>query len=160
MSDKKDYFENESPDMLDDTQPHMTPRGRNQLIALVLMLGAIGFTIGAVVLLTNQSKSPSVDVPAPAIADANVDVQVTDALVPTEWIAIASGLRLLDAETAQKLLSMPIMAENNGIGGQVERNLLDPFTIIPDRPRDEVIQYIASQGDTIDSIAVRFGLKP
>jgi murein DD-endopeptidase MepM/ murein hydrolase activator NlpD len=124
------------------------------------MLGAIGFTIGAVVLLTNPSKISSVDASIPAIANANVDAQVTDALIPTELVAIVSGLRLLDAETAQKLLSMPITPENNGIGGQVVRNLLDPFTIIPDRPRDEVIQYVASQGDTIDSIAVRFGLKP
>lgn len=163
MSDKRDYFENESPDLLDDTQPNETilsSKGHNQLIALILMLGAIGFTIGAGVLLTNPSKNPPVDVPVPAIADGDIQAQVTDALIPTEWVALANGLRLLDAETAKQLLSMPITPENNATGGQVERNLLDPFTIIPDRPRDMVIQYVAVQGDTIDSIAARFGLKP
>lgn len=40
------------------------------------------------------------------------------------------------------------------------RNTYNPFTIIPERPRNEVIQYEVQAGDTIFSIAERFGLKP
>ncbi len=163
MPDKKDYFENESPDLLDDTRPNepfLALKVRNQFVALLLILGAIGFTVGAVILLTNPPKTSIIDAPVITNADDANPVQATDALIPTEWVVIANGLRLLDAETAKQLLSMPITPENNVMNGQVERNLLDPFTIIPDRPRDGVIQYVASQGDTIDSIAIRFGLKP
>jgi hypothetical protein len=42
----------------------------------------------------------------------------------------------------------------------VVRNNYDPFTLIPDRPRSNVIGYTVVDGDTIFSIAERFGLKP
>ncbi len=36
----------------------------------------------------------------------------------------------------------------------------EPFTTVPDRPRSGVITYTVQQGDTIYSIAERFGLQP
>ena len=35
-----------------------------------------------------------------------------------------------------------------------------PFTIIPQRPRQEVIIYVVQSGDVVTSIAQRFGLRP
>ncbi|MBZ0291395.1 MAG: LysM peptidoglycan-binding domain-containing M23 family metallopeptidase, partial [Anaerolineae bacterium] len=40
------------------------------------------------------------------------------------------------------------------------RNSYDPFTVIPDRPRSEVIEYTVQDGDTIFGIAERYGLLP
>jgi len=42
-------------------------------------------------------------------------------------------------------------------GGLLAREL-EPFTIIPDRPRDRVISYTVRPGDTLVGIANRFGL--
>jgi murein DD-endopeptidase MepM/ murein hydrolase activator NlpD len=61
------------------------------------------------------------------------------------------------------LLAAPVMrldteAEADRI--QVVRDFYNPFTIIPDRPRNEVIQYEVQSGDTIFRIAERFGLEP
>ena len=38
--------------------------------------------------------------------------------------------------------------------------MFNPFTIIPDRPRNEVIQYVIQKGDTINEIAEFYGLEP
>ncbi|MDD9955851.1 MAG: M23 family metallopeptidase [Anaerolineaceae bacterium] len=42
----------------------------------------------------------------------------------------------------------------------LERNVYDPFTVIPERQRNEVIQYTIEKGDTVIGIAERFGLQP
>lgn len=42
----------------------------------------------------------------------------------------------------------------------LERNVYDPFTVIPERQRSEVIQYTIEKGDTVIGIAERFGLQP
>jgi murein DD-endopeptidase MepM/ murein hydrolase activator NlpD len=44
--------------------------------------------------------------------------------------------------------------------GQIARNPWDPFTTIPDRPRNEVESYTVVEGDTIFRIAERYGLQP
>ena len=40
------------------------------------------------------------------------------------------------------------------------RNVYDPFTVVPERQRSEVIQYTIEKGDTVIGIAERFGLQP
>ena len=35
-----------------------------------------------------------------------------------------------------------------------------PFTIIPSRPRDQIVKYVVEAGDTVFGIAEKFGLKP
>jgi len=35
-----------------------------------------------------------------------------------------------------------------------------PFTIIPSRPRDQIVKYVVEDGDTVFGIAEKFGLKP
>ncbi len=47
----------------------------------------------------------------------------------------------------------------NGTGGAIAR-LGQPHTIIPNRPRLEVITYTVQAGDTVQSIANQFGLQP
>src|SRR5689334_14079402 len=52
-----------------------------------------------------------------------------------------------------------IIGSTNGIliGDALSRELV-PFTIIPDRPRDELIGYTVQPGDTLMAIAAQFGL--
>ncbi len=70
--------------------------------------------------------------------------------------SIAGVLPTLDPEAAAALLAQPIIAAQN-IGQGIDLPL-DPFTIIPDRPRSEMIRYTVAENDTINSIAERFSL--
>ena len=60
----------------------------------------------------------------------------------------------------ESLLQAPLVDEREDNAVQIERTVLDPFTIIPERPRTEFITYDVQEGDTIESIADRFSLAP
>jgi murein DD-endopeptidase MepM/ murein hydrolase activator NlpD len=66
----------------------------------------------------------------------------------------------VSAETIAVLLNSETAALEQPFGVQIIRDPYDPFTIIPDRPRSEVIEYTVVEGDTIFSIAERFGVTP
>ncbi len=63
--------------------------------------------------------------------------------------------------TAAAALSLPgpagVDANELSTSGMLARSL-EPFTTIPDRPRDQVISYTVKPGDTLVAIANRFGL--
>ncbi|MCU0482411.1 MAG: peptidoglycan DD-metalloendopeptidase family protein [Anaerolineae bacterium] len=179
MPDKKNYFEDELPpdadkDPLEDTRPTglfptVKPSGGNRLVGLLLILGAVGFTIATVMILLNPPSQATVVTSAtntpPQIAQNTQETEATQSIPTTapQTVTTANNnqpLPTIDATIAQQLLSAPIERVANDMGGVVERNLLEPFTIIPARPRNEVIQYTVSQGDTIETIAARFGLQP
>lgn len=179
MPEKKNYFEDELPpdadkDPLEDTRPTglfpmVKPTGGNRLVGFILILGAIGFTIGTVMILLNPPSQTSVVADAtntPQQIAQNTPETATTEFTPTDAPLIVTTansnqiLPTIDANTAQQLLSAPIEPVGHDVGGVVERNLLEPFTIVPLRPRNEVIQYTVSQGDTIETIAARFGLQP
>ena len=69
-----------------------------------------------------------------------------------------------DPEDAQAALTQ-ILAENgeilqtSSLWGPVTRQAT-PHTIIPDRPRLSIITYTVRAGDTVETIAARFGLEP
>lgn len=145
------------------------PTGGNRLVGFILILGAIGFTIGTVMILLNPPSQTSVVADAtntPQQIAQNTPETATTEFTPTDAPLIVTTansnqiLPTIDANTAQQLLSAPIEPVGHDVGGVVERNLLEPFTIVPLRPRNEVIQYTVSQGDTIETIAARFGLQP
>jgi len=182
MTEKKNYFEDELPpesesekDPLEDTRPTglfptVTSEKGNRFVGLLLILGAVGFTVATVMLVLNPpSETPVTSVtntPDQVVQNQNTEVVATIQPISTTPPEIAINgsvvqpLPTIDATTAQQLLALPISSQQSAVGGVIERNLLEPFTIIPSRPRNEVIQYTVSQGDTIETIAARFELQP
>ncbi|MEQ8675017.1 MAG: LysM peptidoglycan-binding domain-containing M23 family metallopeptidase [Aggregatilineales bacterium] len=142
---------------------------------LVSLLGAFGLTIATVlVLLTADGSSGDPTPVAPTqeqeIAQVATNTPETlptitpeDDTPPAETVNTqAVILPTLDPETAQNILAQPVLDLRSASSdyAQVERQPLNPFTIIPDRPRNEIITYEVVRGDTINSIAERYGLQP
>jgi murein DD-endopeptidase MepM/ murein hydrolase activator NlpD len=68
--------------------------------------------------------------------------------------------RAAPTETPQVGLDeMPFSAAGGLVDSAVDREA-NPHTVIPTRPRFEVITYTVKQGDTVFGIAEKFGLKP
>jgi murein DD-endopeptidase MepM/ murein hydrolase activator NlpD len=177
MSD--DFFMEEPPIEPDDTRPtgvypvvklgDDSPSMLRRAIGLGSLLGAaILTTATAFVLLTSGDDEPQIiaNPTLPPTTQINVDATIvpTDIPPPTgsaDNVPPASQLLpTLDPETAAALLQAPLEAVDTGVSFQIRDNGRNPFTIIPDRPRNEVIQYTVERGDTIEGIAQRFGLQP
>lgn len=174
MSDNN-HWQEPPIDPLADTNPSLTIKpvstnevaGWRRAVGLISLLGAAGLTIASALLLVAPSGESPVP-PAPATATPNDDtivitVMPTDSAPPTisaPVAGVAAALPTISPDMAAALLSQPLVPAMQMSSPQVVRNIYDPFTIVPDRPRSEVIQYTAVSGDTIYSIAERFGLKP
>lgn len=129
------------------------------LISLVL---AAAFTIGtALLLFSPESDSTRVVTPAPTEIREDAPTQtISPTNAPQVVVAPPDVLPTVSAETIAALLNREVAASAQNVGVQIIRNPYDPFTIIPERPRSEVIEYTVVEGDTIFSIAERFGLTP
>ncbi len=163
---------NEPPiDPLADTNPSLTMRPVEvdnrptdqwqRRAGFLSLLIAAGLTAATTLLLISPSDtSPMPNIP-PESFETTVTPFPTNEPQPTNIVQQVDPnlIPTLPPDVLASLLSMPVVAaSNNGIS--VVRDIYNPFTIIPDRPRSEVIQYTAVQGDTIYSIAERFGLQP
>jgi murein DD-endopeptidase MepM/ murein hydrolase activator NlpD len=105
---------------------------RNSMVAIVwLLLGLISLSACA------QSAEParSVDESTPTESEAGLSVEPT-----------------LDPNLLPEFI-----APRQGVG--VQRSI-DMHTIIPDRPRMDIIKYLVQRGDTLFGIAERFGIEP
>jgi murein DD-endopeptidase MepM/ murein hydrolase activator NlpD len=157
------------PDHLADTgkvevirQPSHPARGAGAaLIVLALALTA------ATVVMVALPAAPAPAVMEPALQTGESATQVSAA--PTSVLATDAPLPTtvmqptLDPALMERILSQPVgivLASDVVSPFEVVRDVYNPFTIIPDRPRTEVIEYEVQEGDTIFSIAERFGLKP
>ncbi|MEM6282704.1 MAG: peptidoglycan DD-metalloendopeptidase family protein [Chloroflexota bacterium] len=141
-----------------------------RLVGVFSLLGAMALTALATLLILIPPASTVVE--PPTDAPAEVVMAPTNTALPTEPIptseAVAEqaqdadtvdALPTVSAEQAGLILQQPIVY-GRGESVQVVRNPYAPFTIIPDRPRGEVIQYVVESGDTISSIAEKFGITP
>jgi murein DD-endopeptidase MepM/ murein hydrolase activator NlpD len=172
------------PDYLADTGPIQTIRDDaplpvwRRLAGVMSLLGAAALTVATALLLLNPG-----DPSTPAVGSPTVEVTPTDAaladtgspeapapvVLPTSITTVDSAdpsidaafLPTLNPDAISALLTTPVAplaARTDGI--RVVRDFYNPFTIIPDRPRSEVIEYEVQAGDTIFTIAERFGIKP
>ena len=159
-------IEPENRDHLEDTNPIQTirdeplPRWR-KTIGWLSLLGALILTIGSTVLLLMPQPEASVVTPEivaqsptnlPPPTDApQVDQQTTNADVP-----VSVAIPTLTADQIAAILGQSASASETDNGSfQVVRDNYNPFTIVPDRPRTEVIPYEIIEGDTVFAIAQR-----
>lgn len=128
------------------------PRRSNTVSFLSLLIAAALTTATAFLLFAPSDPSPDTPV--------NPDQPVMQLTLPNLEPTLApDGLPTLNAEQRQALLESPLqMVSNTGV--QIERDVYNPFTQAEQRPRDETIQYTVVQGDSINLIAERYGLKP
>lgn len=158
-----------------DLHPAYEARGGRSVIGVLSLLGAFGFMVATALLLT--STPAEVAMPGPttvvlaASPEAGIGAVSTDPtmtiLAPTlppnpsgETVLASAVLPIADPSMLQQLLQQPLVASASASDLRFARNLYDPFTIIPDRPRNGPIQYEVVSGDTMYTIAERFSLKP
>jgi murein DD-endopeptidase MepM/ murein hydrolase activator NlpD len=167
----------EPPSSLDDTNPIRPVRddsipGWRRAAGLISLLLAVLFTIGTVVvmLLPVDDTTP----PQPTSVPDQAVEQPTSTLPPTEapqvdvnppggggaGIVQVNALPTLSPEQMMAILNAPDAPDVQSDSIAAVRNIYDPFTLIPDRPRRNVIGYTIVEGDTIFSIAERYGLAP
>ena len=169
MQDENGIYEPEI-DPLADTSPSLALRpvqplaGWRRAAGWLSLLAALGFTIATVLVLiapgeTTQTPVPPTEPVLLPSATPAITVEPTEVPEVAETTDPADTLPLLSAEAAAALLEAPLVTVPDPNPIRISSNSLDPFTTIPDRPRNEVIQYEAVQGDTINGIAERFGLQ-
>ncbi|MEL6148346.1 MAG: LysM peptidoglycan-binding domain-containing M23 family metallopeptidase [Chloroflexota bacterium] len=139
-------------------------------VGVFSLLGAMALTAIATALILIPPSSTVVQ--PPTDAPDEVVLAPTNTLPPNEPIPTSEtvieeaqnadsvdALPTVSAEQAGLILQQPIVyGEDDAV--QVIRNPYAPFTVIPDRPRGEIIQYIVESGDTISSISEKFGITP
>ncbi len=168
---------NEPPiDPKDDTHPtgiyrqvQAGPPPLARLIGLISLLAAFGLT-AATIMLVLQPAEDEVIVDAslrpPDIVITATPQQAANNTQPTQIVNtdtpqnIDVVLPTLSANTAAEILQQPAQLVVDRPITTINRSVISPFTVIPDRPRNEIITYDVQQGDTIDGIARVFGLQP
>lgn len=159
------------PDHLADTGPSKPVRDSlpvwRRAVGLISLIGAAALTVATALLLTTSGTPPpnTLQISNPVVNDSSAQPTSTAAEVaalPTteQSSGLINIVPTLDPATVAQLLSAPVTETQSSTGIRIVRDTYNPFTIIPDRPRSEVIEYEVVSGDTIFTIAERFGLKP
>lgn len=152
--------------------------GWQRWFGLISLFGAMGFTLATITLLMLSPSSAPVEnvsqsvteTPTQDVATLEVSEALTTQPLPTltpETQSTAANLPsngfdalpTLSVDDRANLLATPMTVMLASDIGQIERGAVNPFTIIPDRPRNTVITYVVEKGDTINGIAQRFGLQ-
>ncbi len=137
-------------------QSDAMPRWR-RILGWFCLLAAIGFCGSAVYLVATTPSAIQAD-PAfadesPPTAQAAPQTRVAPASPAPDESASVSHARMLEL-----LATPPQIADLAEQGGALGKRY-EPFTIIPSRARSKMTSTVAQRGDTIDAIAIRFGLK-
>lgn len=153
------------PDHLADTGPIRSVQevaGWRRAVGLLSLLGAAGLTIATILLLLTPASNPAPTPPPATDAPTSAPEVIVPTATPQENQAVQpdSPPATLSPDRLALLLSTPIAALAQPVGLEIVRGDFSAFTIIPDRPRSEVIQYEVQSGDTIFALAERFGLEP
>lgn len=143
------------------------PAPATRWLGLFALVGAFLLTAGAFILLLLPNDTPAPAPTAPAVLNVATDTPVEPTVAPIETIPATQAVAIvrqsgdplptLDPAIAQSLLQSPPVQVGTPNPAQSLR--YDPFTLIPERPRSEFIDYTAVSGDTLDGIAQRYGLK-
>ncbi|MFN8452239.1 MAG: LysM peptidoglycan-binding domain-containing M23 family metallopeptidase [Anaerolineae bacterium] len=153
------------PDHLADTGPIRRVQevtGWRRVVGFLSLLGAVGLTVATALLLLTPSSSPEQVPPAVTNQPTNSPEAVVPTSTPQENQVVQpdSIPATLSPDEMAQLLATPVASLAQTVGLEISRDDYSAFTIIPDRPRSEVVQYQVQAGDTIFALAERFGLKP
>ncbi|MCC6805046.1 MAG: peptidoglycan DD-metalloendopeptidase family protein [Anaerolineae bacterium] len=154
------------PEHLADTGPIRRVQevaGWRRVVGLLSLIGAAGLTIATALLLLTPSSSPEPLPPAATLQPTHTSEVVVPTTTPQENPVVQQpGLipATLSPDALAALLATPVVPLAQTAGVEISRDDFSAFTIIPDRPRSQVIQYEVQPGDTIFALAERFGLKP
>ena len=118
------------------------------------LLARVSAHLAIIVLAVAAIGLSSVDWPAQAAAPLSLSAASGAAGDRTSLAASSADT----IQSAERDASAP-RSGNSGIGSAVGR-LAQPHTIIPTRPRLDVITYTVQAGDTIEAIAAAFRLEP
>ncbi len=163
--------QNTHTDHLADTNPMPALRELplplwRRLVGLISLLAAGALTVASAAILIMPASAPT-PVPANATQAAATEPTTLPATpIPVEVMAgaataeIVAAAPTLSPEQIAALLAQPVTPVAVESGFTFIRDTSDPFTIIPDRPRREITEYAVVAGDTMFTIAERFGLKP
>ncbi len=171
------YFPDEPiPDHLADTGPTQAvrdPRGEarapgwQRAFGLLSLAGATGLTIAAMLLMLAPNAAPVPENPPVQQNAEQREPLPTFTPAPQqenrvgEPVSMIVSLPTLDPQAIPSILSTPMARANSAeTDFEAVRDVYNPFTIIPDRPRSGVEQYTIVSGDTIFSLAERYGLEP
>lgn len=176
----------EPPIVLEDTSPSLVTRqalsdhwppqpnsqgGFQRVLALVILLGAV--ILSALAGYLWMSGEDTDDQTGSSAAQAATQIPDTTSQPPTltatsapratpaaQVTAVAaipttSGLATAAADVIAEALLTP--APGEPVNGIIPRDS-EPFTIRPITSRSSIVQYTVQQGDTLESIASRFGL--
>lgn len=157
------------PDHLADTGPVRRVQevaGWRRVVGLLSLLGAAGLTIATALLLLTPSSNP-----APSPSDTTLaPTDTVEVIAPTATpvgnpqenpVAQSDTVpATLSPDALAMLLATPVVPLAQAAGLEISRDDYSAFTIIPDRPRSQVIQYEVQSGDTIFALSERFGVKP
>lgn len=179
MTDQKQPWLDEPPiDPLADTNPSLSMQpvdlgdgaeealpGWRRLAGFASLVAAAVLTIATTLLLLSPASTPEPEpIPQQQVTQQPTtvaDIPTAEAILPTTAVNPGESLPpTISPEQVAALLSQPLQSLRDTAPFQIVRNMYEPFTTVPDRPRNEVIQYEAVKGDSIYSIAERFGLEP
>lgn len=122
------------------------------LLSAFLLLAATGAVLLLDLLPARPAPAVTPPLAAPTLPPARVVVRPAQS-------ATVERLPTLDPTQREALLHQP-PAQLASVVLPLVRDIHEPFTLIPERRRSEVIQYEIVRGDTVTGIAERFGLRP
>lgn len=157
-----------------DSEDHPAPASGSRLFGALSLLGAIFFAAATIILLlTNNTPATP---PEPLVNDDDAIVEVLPTASPTlaeptneaqPQVTTAPEILFVPAEAiptadSSLLVSLLGQAPQQAVEANpytISRDLLSPFTVIPDRPRNQIIEYTIQRGDTVSDLAQRFGIE-
>jgi murein DD-endopeptidase MepM/ murein hydrolase activator NlpD len=170
-------FGNEPPvDPLADTNPSISIRpitlpkdelpGWRRLMGLLSLLGAAALTVATIAIFLAPRETPRVVVDQVSLTPIPTNVAATPTpraqgieVIPTQAQTNALLPTIAPANASRLLATPVVVVEQAAAFDPNARGRYDPFTFVPDRPRNQVEQYTVVRGDTMNGIAARFGLQ-
>jgi murein DD-endopeptidase MepM/ murein hydrolase activator NlpD len=118
---------------------------------------AVLVLVGLVIVLGSTLPLPS-SLTTPWVIPSATRAEVGDLAPPASpREAQPGGVRLFSsAQVASRFFGLTTLNNN----GELLVRAAVPHTIIPERPRDEMVRYVVQSGDTIFGIAAQFGVAP